>query len=100
MNDLCIHDMQRGTCALCTPRPGAAAIPDSPVLISPQHKGHLYGCEHKGDDDYDYTHWGTCTRPGAWRALVNGNPITADTGAVPDLIAQSACRSCVERAQA
>jgi hypothetical protein len=97
MSDLCIHDMQRETCALCTPPPRGAAIPDSPVLISPQGKGHLDGCEHKGEEDRDYTRWGICTTPGAWRALVNGNPITADDGAVRGLRAESACRSCIER---
>lgn len=97
MNDLCIHEMPRDECDLCAPRRARTPILNTPVLISPQGKGHLDGCEHKGDDE-DYTRWGVCDAPGAWRNLANGNPITADGGAVPGLVADSACLSCIERA--
>lgn len=100
MSGLCLHGLQSDTCSLCTPRIVRHIVLDTPVLISPQHKGHLRGCEHKGDEDTDYSHWGRCTTPGAWRDLANGNPITADAGAVPGLIAESPCFSCVARADA
>lgn len=95
MSDLCIHGMLPGTCSECTPRRQQVVL-DTPVLISPQHMGHLEGCEHKGEDP-DYSRWGSCTAPGAWRNLVNGNAITANNGHVLGLVASSACLSCIER---
>lgn len=97
MSDSCIHGMPTETCFECAPRNERAVVLDTPVLISPQHKGHLGGCEHKGEDG-DYSRWGACTAPGAWRDLANGNPITANAGDVLGLVADSACLSCIERA--
>ena len=97
MDDLCIHEMQHDTCDLCAPRRSGRLVSDSPVLISPTRIGHLDGCFHKGDDDTDYRLWGTCTAPGAWRSLVNGNTIVADGGAQVGLEALRACADCVGR---
>lgn len=97
MIDSCIHGMPPESCSECAPRNARAAVPDTPVLISPQHKGHLDGCEHKGEDK-DYSRWGSCTTPGAWRDLANGNPIKSNAGEVLGLIADSVCLSCAQRA--
>lgn len=98
--DLCIHEMAPGTCALCSPRAGnasATTLADTAVVyVSPSHVGHLAGCFHKGDDE-DFCRWGEVTRPGAWQDLRNGRTVAADSGARVGLVANEACKSCVAR---
>ncbi|MGF0117447.1 hypothetical protein ACQFYA_14155 [Promicromonospora sp. Marseille-Q5078] len=97
--ELCIHDMAPGTCALCSPRIGSASasmLADTAVVyVSPSHVGHLAGCSHK--DDEDFSRWGEITRPGAWQDLRNGRAVAADTGSRVGLVANEACKSCIAR---
>ncbi|MFE5339954.1 hypothetical protein ACFQ80_07015 [Isoptericola sp. NPDC056578] len=97
--DLCIHDMAPGTCALCSPRYGGASasmLADTAVVyVSPSHVGHLAGCLHK--DDEDFSRWGEITRPGAWQDLRNGRAVATDSGARVGLVANEACKSCIAR---
>ena len=87
----CIHELAVDSCNYCRPRQRRAA--DPVVFISPQRVGHLEGCTHKEDDDWNL--WGEARYPGAWRDLCNRRPITADAGATIGIVAERACQTCV-----
>lgn len=88
----CIHELRPETCDYCRPR--AQRQVAQVVFISPQRIGHLEGCTHKEDDDWQ--EWGQATAPGAWRDLCNGNPVTADAGSALATVAERACLTCVD----
>lgn len=96
MTSVCIHEMSPASCGLCQAQVRRRNV-DMTVYISPQRVGHLDGCTHKEDEDWSL--WGEARRPGAWRALCNGEAITADAGAVVGIVAARACQTCVDSAR-
>lgn len=62
--------------------------------VSPNHKAHYPGCSHK--DDPDFGRWGLITKDTAlaWQALGNHQPVAADSGGQPGLVAKGRCITC------
>ncbi|HCX84702.1 MAG TPA: hypothetical protein DHV14_06130 [Micrococcales bacterium] len=66
------------------------------LRVSPRGMAHFDGCPHKGDEDDDYSKWGSIDEPGAWQVLANKERIESVTAEGKLLIAESRCSTCVE----
>lgn len=62
--------------------------------VLPTQMAHYPSCTHKGDNP-DFSRWGLITRDSAtaWLALGNGEPVQADGGERPNLVATSRCQT-------
>lgn len=76
-------------------RPTPKSVAPRSLEVSPTQMAHYPGCPHKGDDP-DFSRWGLITRDTAlaWQALCNGEPVPADGGEQPSLVATSRCQTC------
>ena len=92
--ELC--DMDESTCAHGHERRKDARERIAALRVAPSGKAHFDGCQHKGNEDVDYSKWGIIDQPGAWQELANGKPIATVTEAGKPLVATSRCSTCVE----
>jgi len=90
--ELC--DMDDSTCVHGYERRQVTRERTASLRVAPSGKVHFDGCMHKGDEDDDYTHWGTIDEPGAWQKLGNHEPIATVDEQGRTLAATSRCRTC------
>jgi hypothetical protein len=88
-----LHDMDRAYCPHAAADRLTRRMRASFIRVSPRGIAHFDGCPHKGDQDTDYSRWGTVGSD-SWQAIGNGRPVQA-TGGRTDLQARHRCSDCV-----